>query len=312
MLEARGGIEPPNKGFADLRRPPLTTVESISNSRISSFRPVSVRLAGSTKVGEAFNPWRGACGFYAPDLVSRIGPVVVLATRRKLADGHKALYIRLVRRWGQHGPCFPSYESLASDLGRSVRIVKMWIEDLEAFGLIDHRRRGRAKGGAGQTNEYRFLWHPIFEVQKPANSSRFSKCKNDHFEVQGLALLKCKNEPPLYKEETHTREIRTEKHHREDAALSPIEEAAREAAGFERLSEGDRRFCRELEGLPEETIRAGVILGRARRMVHETNTGTQEPVRSLRYFAATIQEAAKGLPAGYVEHLENWINRKAS
>jgi len=264
------------------------------------------------KVGEAFNPWRVACGFYPPDVVSRIGPVAIAKTRRKLSDGHKLLYVRLARRWGRHGPCYPSFESLASDLGRSVRTVKMWVEDLEAFGLIDHRRRGRAKGGAGQANEYRFLWHAIFEVQNRPNGGSVLKCKNGDFEVQESALLKCKNEHALYKEETHTGETRTEKHHREDAALSPIEEAAREAAGFERLSDGDRRFCRELEGISEESMRAGVLLGRARRLGHEMNTGTRERVRSLRYFAGTIQEAAKGLPAGYVEHLENWIKRKAS
>jgi hypothetical protein len=45
-LEARIGVEPTNKGFADLRSTLLTSLESIVNSRSLNFRPVSVRSAG--------------------------------------------------------------------------------------------------------------------------------------------------------------------------------------------------------------------------------------------------------------------------
>lgn len=102
MLEARGGIEPANKGFADLHHAPATILESIRNLGEPNPRPVSVRspTANAMKIGEPFNPWRGSCGFYAPDVVSRLGPVVILGTRRKLSHGHKCLYILLVRRWG--------------------------------------------------------------------------------------------------------------------------------------------------------------------------------------------------------------------
>jgi Helix-turn-helix domain len=155
------------------------------------------------KVGQPFNPWRGACGFYPPDAVSRLGPVVVLGTRRKLSHAHKGFYKRLVRRWGREGPCFPSYESLAEDEGVSLRSAKMLVEDLEAFGLIGHTvRRGREKGGRHMKNEYFFLWHPIFEVQNPS----VLKCKQSGFEVQDPEGLKCKNQQPLYSEETHTSE----------------------------------------------------------------------------------------------------------
>jgi hypothetical protein len=184
----------------------------------------------------------------------------------------------------------------------------MILEDLEALGLISRRARGRREGGKGQTDEYTFRWHPIFEGQMAAILTG----KRRRFDRQVSAVMTGKNRPFLYREETHTDESHTEKHHQEDVALSEIEEAARSAAGFARLSDDDRRFCRELDGMSPETIRAGVLLGRARRVVHAAKTGNQEPVRSLRYFGGTIQEAAQGLPAGYVEHLESWIERRAS
>ena len=157
------------------------------------------------KIGEPFNPWRGACRFYPPDIVSKLGRTTVLGTHRRFTASHKHLYTLLVRRWGREGPCYPSYKSLAAAMGCSVRAVKMWIEDLEAFGLVRHHRRGRGEGGDGLSNEYSFLWHAVFEVQKPS----VMKCKPGEFEVQEPAALKCKNRPPLYSEETRTRETRT-------------------------------------------------------------------------------------------------------
>jgi hypothetical protein len=135
---------------------------------------------------------------------------MILKTRHRLADGHKCLYILLVRRWGQKGPCFPSQASLAADLGRSLRQVKVWIADLEAFGLIRYRRRGRGDGGQGLTNDYTFLWHRIFEVQNPPKV-RFSKCESDRFEVRKSTVLKCEDQHALDKEETRTKETYTER-----------------------------------------------------------------------------------------------------
>ena len=166
-------------------------------------------LTGERQVGEVFNPWRGVCGFYPPDVVAALPTVMVIGTRRKLSHGHKALYTRLVRRWGQTGPCFPDQAWLAKKLGVSIRTVKMWIGDLEAFGLIKRRRRGRAVGGGGQTNEYGFLWHSIFEVQKQHPTAGVLKCKNNGFEVQDSALSKCNTQQALYREETRTRETGT-------------------------------------------------------------------------------------------------------
>jgi len=100
--------------------------------------------------------------------------------------------------------------------------------------------------------------------------------------------------------------VQKTQHHPDDVA-----EIARKAAGFERLSEGDRRWVRELErsGTPREHIEAGVLVGRSRKMVSAANTGGSARVFSLRYFAGAIAEAPNW-PAGYGEHARNWIRRK--
>ncbi len=171
-------------------------------------------------VGEPFNPWRGACGFYPPDVVSEIRAVVILQTRRKLAANHKQLYTHLVRRWGREGPCYPRQERLARDLGCSVRSIRMCVEDLEAFGLIARRGRGRGKGGDGQSDEYSFLWHPVFDRQNSAiMTGKNEDCdrqepsvltgKDGRYDRQESTLLTGKLGHPLYKEEARTAETRT-------------------------------------------------------------------------------------------------------
>lgn len=100
------------------------------------------------KVGERFNPWREACGFFPPDIIAR---------QRDLGDGPKRLYERLVRWAGQNAACWYSYEKMADALGKCVRQVKSDLVALERYGLVQHQRRGKR-----MANRYTFLWHPVF------------------------------------------------------------------------------------------------------------------------------------------------------
>lgn len=87
-------------------------------------------------------------------------------------------------------------------------------------------------------------------------------------------------------------------------------EQIRKAAGMDRLSEPDKRFVQELErrGTPKEAIKAGILLGRARKMCSDVNRGLRDPIRSLRYFADTIREAG-GMSKSYLDYVANFVER---
>jgi hypothetical protein len=100
-------------------------------------------------IGQPFNPWHKACGFYPPDIVGR-------NTELKLTDGQKRLYERGVRWAGKKGVFWHDFPTIADALGESVRTAKRDIATLEDKRLIAHRRRRR------RSNVYQFLWHEIF------------------------------------------------------------------------------------------------------------------------------------------------------
>jgi hypothetical protein len=122
-------------------------------------------------VGEPFNPWWKICGFYPPDVVGR-------NTELKLTDGQKRLYERSVRWAGQNSEFWYGFDTIAEALGKSVRQVKDDMATLEDKGLMAHVRRRR------QPNLYRFLWHPIFEVQPTALQEGDLEVQDSTLEVQ--------------------------------------------------------------------------------------------------------------------------------
>lgn len=75
---------------------------------------------------------------------------------------------------------------------------------------------------------------------------------------------------------------------------------------MESLSEGDRRYLRDLQrsGVTADQIRQGIALGRARKAM----SANPDPVRSLRYYDSTIHEG-KTVPSRYLDYVEDWLNR---
>jgi len=147
----------------------MATNRSAMTSVAETHRAVNGNL-------RTFNPYRGACGFYPPDVVGR---------RRDLTDGQKRLYERLVRRAGDNGACFPSFKLLAFDLGKSERQVKSDMAALERYPLITHVRYGRRLA-----NSYQFLWHPIFDSRdvQPTALHPDGEVQDTSGDVQSTAL----------------------------------------------------------------------------------------------------------------------------
>ena len=86
-----------------------------------------------------FNPWKVKVGkLYAIEIVER---------RRDLTDGQKLLYTHAARWAIGKGYWWPSFETMADALGKSVRQVKSDMAALEKIGLITHIRRGRHDAG---------------------------------------------------------------------------------------------------------------------------------------------------------------------
>lgn len=97
-----------------------------------------------------FNPYRRFTGIFIPEDVVRL-PI------EKLSYGAKVCYGRLIRFAGKDGHCFPTIESIASEIGSSVRSVNCYIKELKDFGLIEVFRKDRFS-----SNQYFFLEHYIF------------------------------------------------------------------------------------------------------------------------------------------------------
>lgn len=105
-----------------------------------------------TDVGDLFNPHVSVCGLYVCDIVQR-------QPSWSLTQGQKATYRLLVQMAGKtRGCCWPSFDYLASKLGRHKRQIKYDVDTLAKAGLIHRVRRGRQL-----SNIYQFLWHEIFE-----------------------------------------------------------------------------------------------------------------------------------------------------
>jgi hypothetical protein len=114
------------------------------------------------KAGDRFDPYRGACQFYPPDVVGRQRKLLDASGKdRDVTDGQKRLYERLVRYAGRNGKCWHSQAGMAEDLGKSERQVRYDLDALDSFRLIDRER----KRGSHRLTIYFFLWHSIFERQ---------------------------------------------------------------------------------------------------------------------------------------------------
>lgn len=103
--------------------------------------------------GDIFNPWRMFNGCFIPNAVLRCRD---LSARAKLVFG------RLCQYAGENGEAYPTYRTLAREVGVERRQAMRAIQELEAFGLVRALGQRRDDGGS-RSNTYVFLWHEIFQ-----------------------------------------------------------------------------------------------------------------------------------------------------
>jgi hypothetical protein len=103
---------------------------------------------GSFVVGQEFNPYKLFTGICIPEAIVR---------HRGLSDGAKLAYGRLARYAGANGDAFPAVGTLADEIGKSLKQARRHLHELEAQKFI------AMVPSVGRPNEYRFLWHEIFE-----------------------------------------------------------------------------------------------------------------------------------------------------
>ncbi len=177
--------------------------------------------------------------------------------------------------------------TLMRKYGRSEAPIPRWLGMLRAFSAISSVQRGRV------CCEYKVLKDPPACNRKKGTKNEREFLVNDRPNDRPEQL-------PLFTEPRESVSPTEKQNHPKDVASIPG--IARKSAGFERLSETDRRWVTELRATPE-AVRAGIIVVRAR------NAGRQT-VRSLKYFAGPIAEAVRGdFPAGYVDYLEYRLPR---
>lgn len=104
------------------------------------------------QVGMPFNPFGIFNGVFIPENVVR---------SNLLTFGAKIAYGRLLRYAGQDGKCYPAVKTLAKEIAVSERSAQNYLEDLVRIGLI--RRVPRFSDDGQTSNEYIFLWHPLFQ-----------------------------------------------------------------------------------------------------------------------------------------------------
>lgn len=216
-----------------------------------------------------------------------------------LLSGRAQRLIKLLQWCASHWQLtFPKQNWIAEKLDCSIRTVKRALAEIRGH-WVEVRRRYR------RSNVYRLLEAVTDQQMVLAFETAGHIEKKESVPIVGPTVV-VRNSTPSDSVYFLSRERR--QHHPDDAERS-AEAALQRVAGLSgRVSPGDRAFLGALQQ-PTEVIRAGILLGRARKLVQRANTGRNEPIRSLRYFAGAIREAAAGLPAGHVQYLEQFIRR---
>jgi hypothetical protein len=108
------------------------------------------RAALTLSAGEVFNPFNLFDGALIPAQVLRYS---------EITPSEKLVFARLLQFAGARGHAWPSLELLAAEVSLSVVQARRCVRALETRKLV--RRVARS----GRSNEFEFLWHPIYQQE---------------------------------------------------------------------------------------------------------------------------------------------------
>jgi DNA-binding transcriptional MocR family regulator len=137
------------------------------------------------------NPYKLFVGAFIPNW---------LMVRPELTSSAKLVYSRLAQFAGENGKAFPRRETLAVELGLSLGMVKLCLNELRRHGLIETKQRG-----LGQSNEYYFMSHEWMglDVADGQPASQRSGQPASHQVVQPASHIRESVEENQYKREVH-------------------------------------------------------------------------------------------------------------
>lgn len=104
----------------------------------------------STSPSAPFCWWGISNGVYIPAFLLRY---------RGVSPSAKLCFARITKYCGESDTCFPAQETLADDLGVSIRSIGTYLAELETDGFIEIIRKGM-----GEVNHYRTLRHPLIQA----------------------------------------------------------------------------------------------------------------------------------------------------
>jgi hypothetical protein len=105
---------------------------------------------GSKQGGKRYSPRMKFYGAMIPNWLLR---------RTDISHGAKLCFGRLMQFAGRNDHCFPDQETLAEEVGVSVRTIQEYLAELESKPYIESQRRGRG-------NVYYFVKHPDIKFKR--------------------------------------------------------------------------------------------------------------------------------------------------
>lgn len=135
------------------------------------------------QAGMRFLPYKLFVGLFIPDVIAKYDDLQLSS---------KVVWGKLAQHAGQGGDCYPGIDTVAAGLGCSVRTVQRCIKELTDKRFIEVEACFNKK--IQTTNQYYFLWHPIFDsalMRKQQGPDGMTKCHPENVKKSPQGMTFC-------------------------------------------------------------------------------------------------------------------------